>query len=246
VRSRYLVLGLAASLGLFGCKASNVSNPSIDRVDVPAGTVKIDHVSNRMLVLSLHEALQRRDYGAMVESVEPDFRSQFRTMLNASREYIESLYDLSKLVRDRIGPVPAQRYPRLAEEVYEGMLPDPLQGAIDNGQVDWNQVQFLDQGFVTIVRIKDHESAFTSQFAIKEIKGKWYLTPYREGMPEDKRKVAYDRESKFVQKQFRDYVQIVKDMQKKVKSGQIATEDQLRDDLNSGTAATETPAKPKE
>ncbi|RPI59154.1 MAG: hypothetical protein EHM48_09325 [Planctomycetaceae bacterium] len=184
-------------------------------------TVEIDHNSSTLLLVTLDEAIAKKDYNAIVQSMTPDLRPSFKTIAKAYKEYIDNLNSLADITEQKIGAEQAKMFRDRAKAVYAGLIPSPLEGAIADNTVDWNKVKLLDEGDVTAVTIVDHNSQFDKMFVIEDVKGRWYILPRFTHIPPEQWKKLYADDAKQEEKTMREYVRITKDLREQVRRGKL-------------------------
>lgn len=213
----------------------------------PRQQVAIDHASAKLLTVSIHDAAQKQDYAAMVDAVDAEFRSPFRTMLLSARDYVRGLEALADAVEKNIGPPRAQRFRRRAAQIYAEFMPSPFEGAVENGQIQWNRVAIFEEGDITAVAVAGKEpgnkSAFDRQFFLRKVKDQWYVAPRQPGVPPAQRKKSYDRETRYVAQTFANYVKLTNDLAKKVRNRSINAAN--FDEKMAALGATVTPMTPE-
>ena len=183
--------------------------------------VVIDHGTPKLLAVSVHDASSQKDYAAMADAMDPEFRGAFRTMLNATRDYVRSLDALAEQTEKNIGPQQAQRFRRQAQRVYADTMPSPFDGAIENGQVMWSRVAIFEEGDVTAVAVQGKKTDFDRQFFLHRVKSQWYIAPRQPDVPADQRRKSFDRESKLTAETVAKYVKMTDDLAKKVRNHTI-------------------------
>lgn len=211
------VAAVFAGLGLLlagGCTSSS-------RPGAESARLSIDHSSERLLLVSLDQACRRKDYSAIIDSMEPSQRPMFKTIISATRRYTDSLDALAATVESKIGQDEARKFRDLSQSVLEGTIPSPLEGAMTDGQVDWKKVSLLDEGEVMAVMILGAPSEFDKQYVLVQAKGKWYISPRLKGVPPDQRKNVYATDAKNTDKTLSNYSTLTDDLRKKIASGKI-------------------------
>ena len=212
------------SRGLAGLRRAACSGALVLAAALLAGcgekpTVAINHGSPQLLAMSVQEAIDACDYPAVVQAMHSDFRRPFRSMLWAMREYISELQALSELVGERIGPQQAARFEALAARIYTGVLPRPLDNAIEEGKVDWDKVTVLDEGYCHALMIRGHNSRFDGGFVLIEDDGQWFIMPRLKGEEPKYLTDRYRDEAGAAADAFKSYTKVARDIQRKVQSG---------------------------
>lgn len=189
----------------------------------PGQKVEIDHSNQRLFLVSVHDAAVKKDYAAYGDAIDPDFRSPYKSLLSATRQYVDSLNALSQVVAQKIGPEQAQRFSRLAEKVYTGVCPSPLEGTIRDGKPDWDAVSFLDEGDGTAVVIRP-VSIFDHQFVIRQQGPSWYVVPRMKNVPTSHRKSLFAQGLKEDVSQMQRYARLCDNLRKQIAAGKINRE----------------------
>lgn len=185
------------------------------------GVVVVEHTSAKMLVMSVNEAAQHRDYTAMVQAMDKDFRTPYRTMLYAARDYVASLSALADTVEKKIGPEQAARFRKRADDIYANFMPSPVEGAIFEGKVNWEVVGIVDGTESSRVIVGGRNTEFDRQYVLRKVKDEWFISPRQLDIPPAQRVKSYAREANLVDSTFGKYVKMTDDLRKKFNSGEI-------------------------
>ena len=228
-------LGLVLLVGLFAAGCAG-------RGDAAEPGVMIDHTSQRLLLVSLDEAVAKRDYAAMVQAMDGAFRGPYRSVVMAGRDYVSALESLAGTAEEKLDPQMAQRFRQQAQRVYSGLFPSPLEGAVKEQGVDWDIVRVLDEGECLAVTVGGQSTPFDKQYVICEVKGHWFVAPHQKEVPPRQRVSSYKHDAGYTQKNLRRYIDLTNDLKKKIKSGQInrANFEQKMSALKAAAAAEET------
>lgn len=204
-----VVLGFAAAV-LGGCQ--------------DGGKSKIDHTSPRGLLVSYQQAVSERDYASINAAMESRFRGDFRSRNAAVREYVQALGELAALVESRLGAEQAQGFRRRGAEVLAGMFPSPFEGATADGVVDWQKVMILDAGDFHRVMVADAATDFQKQFVLVHRGGGWFISPHPDRLAAGMEKQYYQDETRQDRDILKQFTRGVEDLKKKVRSGEINSE----------------------
>lgn len=130
--------------------------------------VNIDQSSPQGLAVSFHEAVQSKNFAAMLQCMEPSKRGEFDSVLVARRRLAEKTERLAKLIEEKIGRKHAEMY---LQKISDTAMFSPFFGPVEDGKVDWSEVKFKVEGNRASASIDGETS-----FHFKMIKGKWYMT----------------------------------------------------------------------
>lgn len=181
--------------------------------------VKIDHSDPKALTVSVQQAVMEHDYAAVIGAMDSNFRSPFNSLVSAMRSYVHELSLLADAVETHIGPQQAQRFDQLAERVYFGTLPPPLEAAMEDGKVNWDKVAFLDEGDWQAVMIRDRTSRFDKTFVLVPHGNQWYLAPRMKNIDTEWFDGRYKKGAQAAAKEFKAMTDAAKDLRQKVETG---------------------------
>ena len=97
----------------------------------------VDHSSARSLVISFHQACVAKDFGAMLECMEPDYQPQYDRFLISLKACSAAAGEFVKTVRQYVGQEEAE----MVRRVYRVPI-SPFAAVASNGRIDWRRVHF--------------------------------------------------------------------------------------------------------
>jgi hypothetical protein len=164
--------------------------------------------------VAVDRAIAAKDYDTIRQSVAPQYRRSFGNILSASKEYFALMNQTASLIQERLDPAVGQRLRNEAEDTYHALLPSPLQGAVQDGKVQWDLVQMDVKDRSASIQVNNRPTLFQGKYEIVQVKDRWYMAP-------DESAKQFSADARRMVKTYRQFSKILARLQEKIRKGKV-------------------------
>jgi len=164
VRCWLLTVLRGLGLGVTGCSSLALSGPPIDNT-TPQAVCK-----------TFREAYERREFGRMLQCVDPEYRGEVRGILEVEQDRWDLAREVAALVADRYGSELGKAF----IECFRPGIEEPLRVAAKDGRVNWSEITYGINGDRASILVKGEP---TGNYDLRDRGRGWFIVPSRPDQP---------------------------------------------------------------